>query len=256
LYSKEYEDAIAFSTEVINAVPLVNTRLENNVPIIDKAQDYIDIWADINDAELVYKLKRVSGDGSVGQVFQGENRDVFYNVSYDLFSKFQSNDVRRRPGALIEAGSTQSNWKVGKYSGPDTNYGLVDIKVVRVAEMYLILSEAQALKTSPDFVAAANAINTLRASRRLTTAALPDLTFADQADAIDKILLERRKELAFEGHRFFDLKRFNLGVNRIKEDVVLNPFAEDLPAGDYRFTLPIPQNAIFANDRLSQNPTY
>lgn len=250
LYSKEYDNAIAFSTDVINAVPLVAN-----------ATEYLDIWIDKeypNDIvpEVVYKLKRTSGDGNVGLIFQDTNGDIFYNVSYDLFSKFQSNDVRRRPGALIEPGSTQSNWKVGKYSGSDTDYGLADIKVVRVAEMYLILSEAQALKAAPDFVAAADAINLLRASRRLTTSALPNLTFSDQADAIDKILLERRKELAFEGHRFFDLKRFNLGVDRIKEDVVLNPFAEDLPAGDYRFTLPIPQAAIFANDKLSQNPRY
>ena len=136
LYSKEYEDAITFSTEVINAVPLVETEVVNNITKLKTPQDYIDIWADINDTELVYKLKRVSGNASIGQVFQGENRDVFYNVSYDLFSKFQSNDVRRRVGALIEAGSTQSNWKVGKYSGPATDYGLADIKVVRVAEMY------------------------------------------------------------------------------------------------------------------------
>lgn len=258
LYSKEYNDAIAFSTEVINAVPLLETKIDinNPIPILKTPSEYIDIWADVNDAEVVYKLKRVVGNSEVGRVFQDNNGDVFYNVSYDLFSKFQSNDVRRRPGALIEPGSTQSNWKVGKYSGPSSDYGLADIKVVRVAEMYLILSEALALKASPDFVAAANAINTLRASRRLTSTALPDLTFSDQSDAIDKILLERRKELAFEGHRFFDLKRFNLGVDRIASDVVLNSFAEDLPAGDYRFTLPIPQAAIFANSKLSQNPTY
>lgn len=244
LYSKEYNDAITFSTEVINAVPLAD------------ASEYIDIWADASNAEVVYKLARVSGDGNVGRIFQDNNGDIFYNVSNDLFNKFQSNDVRRRPGALIEPGSTQTNWKVGKYSGPETDYGLADIKVVRVAEMYLILSEAQALKAAPDFAAAADAINTLRAARRLTPSALPDITFLNQADAIDKILLERRKELAFEGHRFFDLKRFNLGIDRIPSDVVLNPTAEDLPAGDYRFTLPIPQAAIFANDKLSQNPTY
>ncbi len=235
LYSKEYNDAIVFSTEVINAVPLAAN-----------ATEYLDIWADASNTEIVYKLKRVSGDGNIGRIFQDNNGDIFYNVSYDLFSKFQSNDVRRRVGALIEPGSTQFNWKVGKYSGPETDYGLVDIKVVRVAEMYLILSEAQALKDAPDFTAAADAINQLRASRRLTTSALPNLTFSDRADAIDKILLERRKELAFEGHRFFDLKRFNLGVDRIASDVVLNPTAENLLPGDYRFTLPIPQAAIFA----------
>ena len=244
LYLKEYNDAITFSDEVINAVPLATT------------QEYIDIWSDASEAEVVYKLKRVIGDGQVGRIFQDNNGDIFFNVSFDLFSKFQQTDVRRRPGVLVEPGSTTQNQKVGKYSGPSSNYGLADIKVVRVAEMYLIQSEAQALKSAPDFAAAATAINTLRAARRLSPSALPNLTFATQADAIDLILLERRRELCFEGHRFFDLKRFNLGVNRDIKDVALNVFAQNLPAGDYRFTLPIPQAAIFANPTLIQNPTY
>ncbi len=244
LYLKEYDNAIAFSTEVINAVPLATTS------------EYIDIWSDASEAEVVYKLKRVSGDGQVGRIFQDNNGDIFYNVSFDLFSKFQQTDVRRRPGVLVEAGSTTQNQKVGKYSGPSTDYGLADIKVVRVAEMYLIQSEAQALKSSPDFVAAATAINTLRAARRLSPSALPNLTFSNQSDAIDLILLERRRELCFEGHRFFDLKRFNLGINRDSRDITLNTFAQSLGAGDYRFTLPIPQAAIFANPTLRQNPTY
>ena len=82
------------------------------------------------------------------------------------------------------------------------------------------------------------------------------VSFASQQDAITKILDERRRELAFEGHRFFDLKRFNLGINRLDSDVLLNTFAQTLDAGDYRFTLPIPQAAIFANENLVQNPQY
>ena len=122
--------------------------------------------------------------------------------------------------------------------------------------MYLILAEAHALKASPDFVAGEGFINQLRASRRLAPTALPNVSFASQQDAITKILDERRRELAFEGHRFFDLKRFNLGINRLDSDVLLNTFAQTLEPGDYRFTLPIPQSAIFANQNLVQNPQY
>jgi hypothetical protein len=244
IYTKDYASAITYSQEVMNEVPLAPTPT-----------DYIDIWSDASDAEIIFKLKRVQGNGQIGRIYKDANGDVFFNVSYGLFSTFQQNDVRFF--SLIDLNtSTAQDLQVGKYIGPSSNYGLADIKLFRVAEMYLINAEAHALKANPDFAAAQLAINTLRASRRLDPAALPDLTFADQNDAIDKILLERRKELAFEGHRYFDLKRFNKGVDRLPQDVELNAFAEDLSAGDYRFTLPIPSAALFANGTLVQNPTY
>ena len=245
LYSKNYEQAITFAQEVVSAVPLAANPTQ-----------YLDIWTDAGDAEVVFELKRVTGNAQVGRVFRDVNGDVFFNVSNDLFNQFTSTDLRRQVGALIETGSTLDNIRVGKYSGPASNYGLADIKLFRVAEMYLILAEAHALKASPDFVAGEGFINQLRASRRLAPTALPNVSFASQQDAITKILDERRRELAFEGHRFFDLKRFNLGINRLDSDVLLNTFAQTLDAGDYRFTLPIPQAAIFANENLVQNPQY
>ncbi len=42
--------------------------------------------------------------------------------------------------------------------------------------------------------------------------------FADTTDAIEKIILERRLELAFEGHRFIDLLRWGI------VDQVLNAY--------------------------------
>lgn len=245
LYTKDYNSAVTYAQEVVNAIPLAANPTQ-----------YLDIWDDASNTEIVFKLKRVQGNTQIGRIYKDADGTVLYNVSNDLWAQFASNDLRRAVGALVETGSTVADLRVGKYSGPTSNYGLADIKLFRVAEMYLILSEAHALKATPDFAAAEAAINTLRASRRLTASALPNLTFTSASDAVDKILLERRRELAFEGHRFFDLKRFGRGVDRIPSDVVLNSFAEDLPAGDYKFTLPIPQGAIFANSLLVQNPGY
>jgi starch-binding outer membrane protein, SusD/RagB family len=242
LYTKDYDSAITYSQDVIDEIPLASSPTE-----------YIDIWSDASNAEIIFKLKRVTGNGQVGRIFTDANGDVFYNVSNGLYQNFSSNDVRFY--SLTQT-TTSGDRRVGKYLGPSSDFGLADIKLFRVAEMYLINAEANALKTSPDLVAAAAAINTLRASRRLSPTALPDLTFASSSAAVSNILLERRMELAFEGHRFFDLKRFNLGIDRLPSDVLLNDFAEDLPAGDYRFTLPIPQQAIFSNNTLIQNPGY
>lgn len=241
LYTKDYASAVTYSQEVIDGIPLAANPTE-----------YTDIWTDASNAEIVFKLKRVTGNNQVGRLFTDSNGDVFYEVSNGLFQTFAANDVRSF--TLTQSGGADR--RVGKYVGPSSDFGLADIKVLRVAEMYLINAEAHVLKAAPDFAAAELAINTLRQSRRITPSALPDVAFSDEADAIDKILLERRKELAFEGHRFFDLKRFNLGVDRLASDVLLNDFAEDLAPGDHRFTLPIPQQAIFSNGTLIQNPGY
>jgi hypothetical protein len=245
LYNKEYNDAITFANDVINVIPLATPA------------NYNDIWLDTEDhVESAFKLRRAVGDGAVGTVFTETDGRVYFNISYDLFDQFTSGDVRATAGALYDPASTLNNLIVGKYNNRAGNPQLADIKLYRVAEMYLIVAEAQVLKPGSDLDAGEAAINTLRASRRTNASALPDLNFTDVTDAINKILAERRKELAFEGHRFFDLKRLNRGVDRIPSDVVLNPFAEDLPAGDYRFTLPIPAAAIQYNNNLVPNPNY
>ena len=70
---------------------------------------------------------------------------------------------------------------------------------------------------------------------------------------------ERRKELAFEGHRYLDLKRLksvtNVGISRDAIDCVGGGSCL-LPVNDFRFTLPIPQSEINAQPSLQQNPDY
>jgi hypothetical protein len=78
----------------------------------------------------------------------------------------------------------------------------------------------------------------------------------------DAIALERRLELAFEGHRFYDLKRTNQSVVRsaVNGDVAdgsgTPAVSTSLPAGDFRFQLPIPQDALNVNENTEQNPGY
>ena len=73
---------------------------------------------------------------------------------------------------------------------------------------------------------------------------------------MDAIAVERRKELAFEGHRWFDLKRKNLPIVR-GADCVSGPAVTcSLDANDFRIVTPIPQSEVFANDNITQNPGY
>ncbi|MGL4583755.1 MAG: RagB/SusD family nutrient uptake outer membrane protein, partial [Flavobacterium sp.] len=68
--------------------------------------------------------------------------------------------------------------------------------------------------------------------------------------SLSDILKERFLELSFEGHRYFDLKRLGLPLERYKQDLavdtdelVVSPFTE-------YYQLPIPQKEIQANPAL------
>jgi hypothetical protein len=107
--------------------------------------------------------------------------------------------------------------------------------IVRFAEMYLIRAEALGnLKGLAD-------LNFLRQKRGL--AVLAPIQVSTSNDFINAILNERRAELNFEGHRYFDLAR----KRKIKS--VLN-------IEDFRSVFPIPNREIIANPNLKQNPGY
>jgi len=111
-----------------------------------------------------------------------------------------------------------------------------NVKILRLAEMYLTRAEAN-LRAGTSVGATPLAdINTIR-----TRAGLAPL----QSVNIDQVLLERKLELMFEGHLLHDLKRTGRPVGS------LSPFANNL-------VFPIPQREVDANPALSsqQNPGY
>ena len=114
------------------------------------------------------------------------------------------------------------------------------VKVVRLAEMYLIAAEA-ALKTS-GASAAVPYLNTLRRNR---ITGYEDVSTTD----IDDILLERRKELFSEGQIAFDFWRNGKTVKSGPRS-----FEPD----NFQNVLPIPKDEInvCGEDILKQNPGY
>ena len=69
------------------------------------------------------------------------------------------------------------------------------------------------------------------------------------------ILNERRKELAFEGDRYWDLMRLNLPItNHIKNQNPLMPFP--IPVDEPHRIFPIPQAEADVNPNIQQNPGY
>lgn len=109
-----------------------------------------------------------------------------------------------------------------------------NVKIIRLAEMYLTRAEAN-FRTNGSIGAAPLAdINRIRARAGLNP--LTTLTLA-------QILRERRLELAFEGHHIHDIKRTGRSVGA-------------LPFNSPKLVFPIPRREIDANSNLAQNDGY
>ncbi len=127
-----------------------------------------------------------------------------------------------------------------------------DVFVIRLAEMYLIAAEAQFKLNKPD-----QAVTYLNAIRR--RAAHPGRESAMEITAaqvtLDFILDERARELAGEQLRWFDLKRTNKLIDRIKN---LNPDAAQYVKA-FHIVRPIPQSqldAVTNKGEFMQNEGY
>lgn len=156
------------------------------------------------------------------------------SVLTPLLAAFETGDTRRT--ATI-GGPVSGRYYGRKYFRIEN--GDDNVILLRLAEMYLIRAEANArLNADPAVVRADIDIVRQRAG-------LPPLpaTLTAQADLLSAILRERRVELALEGHRFFDLRRFG------QAQQVLGLTAD-------RLLFPIPQRELDVNPRLDQNPGY
>lgn len=117
----------------------------------------------------------------------------------------------------------------------------------RVGEMYLMAAEAAAqLDKLPQ---ACTRLLELMQKRYTPEAYAVKSTAVNQMNKIallQEIGKERARELAFEGHRWFDLRR----TTRPRLEKVLDDKTYVLEENDARYTLPIPKDAIEANPGL------
>lgn len=241
LYDQEWDSARIFSTEAIDAVPLASKA------------DYGQIWTDQTDAEVIWKNKRMA-DGStyVGDIFYDYRGYALYVPSFELMNTFDTDNDIRWPWIATEnptGGPGDAPYIVNKYNPEAAEINLADVKLFRTGEMYLIRAEAYAeLAKLPE---SADDLNTLRAAR---INGYVGISLADKQTAIDAVYAERFKELAFEGHRYYDLRRRSLAVTREPADVVNAAGAVTLQATDKGYVFPIPDAEMKVNKNMVQNP--
>lgn len=215
---------------------------------IARRDEYVDIWGDevAEDVEVIFRLRRENS--GIGNYYtRASNGDIFFHPSYDLMNQYEDDDIRY--DAFF--GTDKDNQDiVAKHAGrPDGETNVTDVKVFRVSELMLIKAEAYAQKQQ--FTEVALELNSIRNNRLINP---EPLVITNIDEAMQAVREERRRELAYEGHRFYDLRRWGLGVDRIPEDSETT--ARELEAGDYRFVFPVPQSELLANDNMKQNDGY
>jgi hypothetical protein len=240
LYKREWTKAIEYANQCLDN--------SGKKTLADRIV-FSSIWQDDISDEILFKLRRTGG--SVGGMWSTTSDNVYYEPSDKLKSLFnRTTDIRFESYFKVSDGETDTAL-VYKFYNSIRGRNIVDVKLMRSAEMYLIIAEAYA--ENGDLINAAQWYNDLR---RVRIESYTDESFANQQDAVAKILDERARELCFEGFRFFDLKRKGWPINRLSSDV-LSSLWQNMTANDYRFLLPIPQTSIFANPNLKgNNPGY
>lgn len=142
--------------------------------------------------------------------------------------------------------------------GSEGDMRLQNLPILRLSEMYLNAAEAaMKLGNTSD---AAYYLNELIQNR--TTTSSQQVTASNVS--LERILLERRKELVGEGQRFFDAMRNNETIVRYEDEnnkgwhYSLNADSRKFDRTYFRALLPIPVSEVNANSvlREQQNPGY
>ena len=179
----------------------------------------------------------------------------------EFVEAYEEGDLRKDATVLYEGGPAFDG-KEYKASYSMTGYNLRKFLVpMSVAESYdasplnfpvlryadVLLMKAEALNELGRTAEAEAPLNEVR-----NRAGLTDVSGLSQNEFREKVLHERRMELAFEGQRWFDLIRVNggqYGINFLHSIGRLN-------ATENHLLFPIPQKERDTNPNLSQNPGY
>ena len=240
LYNGDWDAALEDAEEVIENSPYSLYTIDN----------YTKVWSVTGTDEMLMEYLQTdtyNAQRYAPGYYTSPRGYSEYGVSPEFYAWLTQNpaDVRSQMvAALTEAPGGDPDYNTGYYplkypgnAGASVPAYVNNIKVVRLAEVYLVAAEA-ALKTGGD---AAQYVNALRRNR---IAGYEDVASVTLTDILD----ERRKELFAEGQIAFDFWRNGMTVYGN---------AMTIAADDYRTVLPLPEEEVdLAKGKLVQNPGY
>jgi hypothetical protein len=248
-FKGEWDKALTTAEDVIN----------NSGYSLLQLNDVLSFWQNNTDRsdklevlfEVVFDATNNIGNSSL-PYFYDQNGYGDALASESLYNLYSNTDVRKDlfiVGSPVRGADAKVVNKFPNTGSADKD----EMKVIRMSEIYFIAAEAA--YHNNDETTALTYLNDVATER--------DPGFAGYSSSgqalLDDILLERRKELAFEGHRYWDLARNNLAVARI--DLASN-YPGNVPlvleTSNFRRILPIPQGELDANPNIreQQNPGY
>jgi len=238
--------------------------------------DYSKIWLPSNkfNSESIFEVNYNVAAGSPSYYFRNMNYALAVNGykmstpgglnqgEKNLMDEFVSYKEWTRYKATVDSSFTVSNGLIcptplklmpplngiAAYDKVGTDYNYM---ITRYADALLMYAEAL-MPSDPN--AAVTYVNMVRARANMAPIAVADLN-------IYRILHERRMELAFEGHRYFDLVRTGKAIEIISASLMSTNEYEGrrwrttlIP--EYQLILPVPVTEIQIDHTLTQNPGY
>lgn len=199
--------------------------------------------------EVIFHSVILNQNGMLEPGYGYENLSI---IAPDLIASYQDNDLRKTVYVKenTDLPTPMNTWRfVGNYESavgsPKLFNGLA------LDELYIIRAECYA--RAGNSTSAMTDLNTLLRTRWITGTYV-DKSAADATDALEKILIERRKELLMRGQRWTDLRRLNKDTRFAKTlSRTVEGVTYTLLPNENRYTLLIPQEVI-TNSRLQQNP--
>lgn len=126
--------------------------------------------------------------------------------------------------------------------------------IIRYPEVLLTAAEASVRQSNIVDATSLAQLNMVRDRSRVSAAQYTIASFPTAQSFIDAVLLERRIELAFEGHRIEDAERNKQGITgKQADDYSALP---DQPYGADHLIFPLPQYDTKLDPNLKQNPGY
>jgi uncharacterized protein (UPF0297 family) len=226
--------------------------------------DYDDLWknANENSAESIFEINYNGGasDGNWGtKIFRGLDWKKFNLPANDLLAAFDAEGDTKRKNASVVFLDVSGKWSDSHY--PQTKYPFInkwhnfqegsDQNYIFIRLADILLLKAEALNETGDQAGAAALVDQIR-----KRAGLAKTTAASQADLRLAIEKERRLELAFEGHRWYDLKRTGRAIAVMNAAKGVNGQSLGYALTTNRLVWPIPQAELDKNIKLVQNAGY
>ena len=274
LQQHDYANASKWAGQVINGgAYALNANFKDNFKVS----------AEATNPETIFEINYGSPDqvaGVVGSVqllftlpegFPGGDSYGLMQVSPDLVSLYGPSDTRGNGATFMQSPYTDAMGRTtswGVPNGPAFHKWLDETStkdmtarawqempsdwiITRYADVLLMYAEAVNEGGTATAGSAQSALNLVRAR-----AGIPTVAALSQGALRDSIRVERRREFAFEGQRWFDLQRWNLldaTIQAKTQNMQSWQPGETTVHGAKSLVFPIPQTELNNNHLLTQN---